>query len=145
MRYVESLVQARGDVAVYVDLRTVGSPEGLFIGETVHATERSARLLVDIMGQVHESLLTAAIYDERLIVDADFVSRLDDLLTAITTIRVRGDVEVEEENERKGSSKRGGTLAATAGVNPTIRASSSGEVAEEDRQARRQVRGARNG
>lgn len=54
MRYLESLVQAQGDVAVYVDLRTVGSPEGLFVGEVVHATERAARLLVDVLLQLHE-------------------------------------------------------------------------------------------
>jgi Cdc6-like AAA superfamily ATPase len=45
LRYIESQIQARGDVAVYVDLRTIGSPEGLFMGDRVLPTERAARLL----------------------------------------------------------------------------------------------------
>jgi hypothetical protein len=57
LRYLEGIVGSGGNVPVYVDLRTVGSPEGLFLGEVVHPTERAARLLVDMLTHVHEALL----------------------------------------------------------------------------------------
>jgi hypothetical protein len=66
LRYLETTVGARGDIAVYVDLRTIGSPDGLFAGQTMPPTERAARLLVDLLGQVHDALLAAAIDDEAL-------------------------------------------------------------------------------
>ena len=46
---------------IYVDLRIVGSPEGLFMGDQVPDTERAARLLVDLLGIVHEGLLGAGL------------------------------------------------------------------------------------
>ena len=61
LRYLESIVGASGNVPVYVDLRTVGSPEGLFQSDAVHPTERAARLLVDMLTHVHEALLEAAL------------------------------------------------------------------------------------
>src|SRR4051794_31315097 len=64
LRYLESEVVAAGEIAVYVDLRTIGSPDGLFLGESLPATERAARLLVDLVVQLHESILTAALDDE---------------------------------------------------------------------------------
>lgn len=99
LRYLESQVRNGGDVALYVDLRTIGSPEGLFVGDATPATERAARLLVDLLGQVHEGLLEAVIDDDRLIADAMFVRQLDALATAITTVRVSGEVEVSREGE----------------------------------------------
>lgn len=60
---------APAGVPVYVDLRTVGSPEGLFQADAVHPTERAARLLMDMLTHVHEALLEAALNDDGLIVD----------------------------------------------------------------------------
>src|SRR4051794_1336833 len=51
LRYLETVVRSRKDIPVYLDLRTIGSPEGLFVGETIKPTERAARLLVDLLGQ----------------------------------------------------------------------------------------------
>lgn len=90
LRYLETEVAARGDIAVYADLRTVGSPEGLFMGGAAPPTERAGRLLVDLLGQVHEALLAAVIEDETLIADTAFVNKLDQLIVAITSVRVQG-------------------------------------------------------
>jgi hypothetical protein len=73
LRYLQAEVHAGGDVGVYVDLRMIGSPEGLFLGASVPATERAARLLVDLLSEVHESLLTTALDDDALITDTTFV------------------------------------------------------------------------
>ena len=40
-RYLQTLVQERGDISFYADLRTVGSPEGLFADDDTGATDRA--------------------------------------------------------------------------------------------------------
>lgn len=81
--------------------RQIGLPYGLFAGQTMPPTERAARLLVDLLGQVHDALLAAALDDEALVTDVVFVRKLDDLLASITTIRIVGDVEVSREASRR--------------------------------------------
>jgi hypothetical protein len=102
LRYLETVVRGENNVPVYADLRTLGSPEGLFVGEVVPPTERAARLLVDLLGLLHDSLLEAALEDENLMVDESFVKKLDALLEAITTVRVVGEVEVSKAMPRHG-------------------------------------------
>lgn len=64
LRYLEAQVTgASGDVAVYLDLRTVGSPVGLFMAGSVPVVERAGRLLVDLLAQFHEAVLAAALDD----------------------------------------------------------------------------------
>ena len=140
LRYLESGLRARGDVAIYADLRVVGSPEGLFMGETVSATERAARLLVDLLGLVHEGLLGAALEDEELLTDTMFVRHLDEFLAAITTIRVSGQVEVSREGEQKDREASSAALAASAGPKPSITASMSSGETRESRELLREVR-----
>lgn len=97
LRYFESECRAKGDLAIYVDLRTIGSPEGLFMGERVSPTEKAGRLLVDLLGFVHDSILTTAVSDDELLMDETFVDSLDALATSITTVKIEGEVESEEE------------------------------------------------
>src|SRR4051794_6781144 len=49
--YLAAVLRAKGDLDVYVDLRTIGSPQGLFLGEQISVTERASRLLVDLLNQ----------------------------------------------------------------------------------------------
>lgn len=140
LRYLESVVETRGDVAVYVDLRTIGSPEGLFAGDSVSPNERTARLLVDLLGQLHDSLLGAAIADDSLIADGYFVARLDALLTAITTVRVIGEVEFSDEGERKDSQKDAGTGKLRVGPEAGLELGVSSERGQEIRDLRRETR-----
>jgi hypothetical protein len=78
-RYLETVVRDGGDISFYADLRTIGSPEGLFTGDQVPTTERAARLLVDLLGQFHDAILSAAVEDEMLIADGSFVRKIDAL------------------------------------------------------------------
>lgn len=140
LRYVESQIRAQGDVAVYADLRTIGSPEGLFMGEQVASTERAARLLTDLLGQVHESLLAVALDDEHLITDARFVEHLDALLEAITTVRVDGSVEVAREDELKAGESRAARVGASASANPSVTAGFDESQSAEARTSQREIR-----
>lgn len=63
LRYLESVVRDGANIAVYLDLRTVGSPDGLFMGQRLHLAERAGRLLRDLLQQLYDQLLEAAIQD----------------------------------------------------------------------------------
>src|SRR5437660_953464 len=92
--YLVTEVRKRGDVALNIDLRTVGSPDGILDPASASVTQRASRLLVDLLGQVRDGLEEAVLEDESLFADEKFVIKLDELLTAITNVEVRGDVEL---------------------------------------------------
>jgi hypothetical protein len=116
LRFLETEIRARGDIVFYADLRTIGSPEGLFAEEVVPSTERAARLLVDLLTQLHDALTEAAVEDEELIMDGSFLDRLDALAEAIGTIRVVGEVQVEQEDERTQAEEQHTGASLTAGM-----------------------------
>ena len=139
-RYLETVVRARDDVAVYADLRTLGSPEGLFLGEVVPATERSARVLVDLLAHLHDTLLDAALHDEDLITHAGFVKKLDALAASITTVRVSGEVEVSREGEQTSGDKSAAKVGVNLSERPGLELGASQEATRENRDLRRETR-----
>ncbi|MEC3891832.1 ORC-CDC6 family AAA ATPase [Nocardiopsis sp. LDBS1602] len=112
LSYLGSEAAANGDLSLYIDLRTIGSSGSLLNQETVSINERASRLLVDLLGQLHESIFNAVLEDSSLMEDAPFVEKADQLLTAITSIRIIGPIEKKDETE----SKTGSSASASAGV-----------------------------
>jgi hypothetical protein len=129
LRYIESIVGTFDAVAVYVDLRVIGSPEGLFAGEELPATERTARLLIDLLGVIHDSLLAAALEDDGLMGDTTFVDALDGLLESITTVTVRGETEEQvhsgEQRAQANNASVGLHVGPTVAPKASARAGSS--------------------
>ena len=140
LRYLETSVTRRGGVTVYLDLRTIGSPEGLFAGDQVPPIERTARLLVDLLNQVHDALLSAALQDDSLLTDSSFVTRLDSLLAAITTLRVTGNIEIVDEGEGKSSKKSHSSAALRLSASPGVEVGGSADEGGEERDLRRETR-----
>jgi hypothetical protein len=92
--HLSDLVTGLGDVAIYVDLRTIGSAGGLHADTTLPASERGTRLLIDTLEEVHDGLLGMAM--ERDIDDpTGLLHGLDQLAEAATTVKVVGEVERE--------------------------------------------------
>ncbi|HKT03058.1 MAG TPA: hypothetical protein VJT31_26310 [Rugosimonospora sp.] len=56
--YLATEARTRGDVAINLDLRTVGSASGILDPESGSAVDRATRLLIDILGQVRDDLET---------------------------------------------------------------------------------------
>ena len=141
-RYLQTVVQDRKDISFYADLRTIGSPEGLFLGELVAPTERAARLLVDLLGQFHDAVLAAVVEDSELIGDTNFVAKLDAVGAAITSMQVSGDqVEVSREDERTRSTEGGVELGAgVSGGLPTATLGVAGKDASGERVLAKEVR-----
>jgi hypothetical protein len=59
--YVAERLKADGTVPVYVDLRAMGSSGGMYADAQIPLTQRATRLLLDVLGTVHEYLLEEAV------------------------------------------------------------------------------------
>ncbi|TDV46173.1 hypothetical protein [Actinophytocola oryzae] len=92
--HLSDLVGAIGDVAVYVDLRTIGSAGGIHSDSTLPAAERGTRLLIDTIEELHDGLLSVAM--EQDVAEPDQLLRgLDRLAESATSVQVVGAVERE--------------------------------------------------
>jgi hypothetical protein len=126
--YLTDLLERTGDIAVYVDLRTIGSAGGMYADSTVDLALRGTHLLVDSLEAVHEELLSAAIERDG---HEDLLPALDALAEAATAVKVVGEVERE--------TKVGGSAEVTQGFELNTRpgakisASRRAAVTEESR------------
>ncbi len=92
--YLRSKLEEQGDAVVFGDLRTLGSSGGIYGDPGLPVSERGTRLLVDVLGQIHDSLtdFTIQLSDEGQDDTAAF-RLLDNLGDAISEVRVEGVVE----------------------------------------------------
>jgi hypothetical protein len=140
LRYLEASAHQAGDMALYLDLRTIGSPAGLFGAGAVPPTERTARLLVDLLGQLHDELLSRAVDDDGLLGDKEFVDGLDYLAESITSVRVADEVEVEHSGEAATETSRSSGAGLRAGLRPEARAYTGSSRTGSRREAVRETR-----
>jgi hypothetical protein len=93
--HLHDLVEQTGDVAVYLDLRTIGSTGGLYANEALTPAQRGTQLLVDTLEAVHDQLLALAVDGQ--VPDQDgFLRGLDALVAAATEVEVVGETEQEQ-------------------------------------------------
>jgi hypothetical protein len=105
--YLNELLDRTGDVAVYLDLRTIGSAGGMYADSSQSAAVRGTHLLVDTLEAVHDELLTIAV--ERDVDNASLLlSSLDAVAAAATEVKVVGEVARE--------TTIGGSAESEAGV-----------------------------
>lgn len=109
--YLSNLIENAGDVPVYVDLRTIGSAEGIYTDSDLSLALRGTHLLIDTIETIHDQLLTVAfgceIGDQNALLLA-----LDALAEAATAVEVVGEVEKE--------TKFGGSTESSLGVELTV-------------------------
>jgi hypothetical protein len=95
--HLHDLVEQTGDVAVYLDLRTIGSTGGLYANEALTPAQRGTQLLVDTLEAVHDQLLALAVDGQ--VPDQDgFLRGLDALVAAATEVEVVGETEQEQHS-----------------------------------------------
>ena len=138
--YLALEASSRGDIAINIDLRTMGSPNGVLNSDSASTVERATHLLIDLLGQVQESLLDAVLADEELIEDGQFISRVDDLLMAITQVKICGNIEQSTESESKTSTGAEVSLGAYLSPSPHLAATASSKDGSESRESLREVR-----
>ncbi len=114
LHYLQARAAAAGSLAIYLDLRKIGSPEDLS-GAGEEFAQRSTALLVDVLEAVHTALYEQLLTDRWSGYLSSVGPALDALATAATQIRVVGDVEVERQDERSVQSERSRSLQLGAG------------------------------
>jgi hypothetical protein len=115
LRFLSEYVSERGDRAVYIDLRSIGSNTSIYSDTSRTLSDRAATLIVDVLNALYQELYTIALaaidtapHPEQLTL------RVDDFGTAISTIRVIGTLEQEEETTS--SEGRDVSLAGSASL-----------------------------
>jgi hypothetical protein len=84
----------KGDISVYIDLRTIGSSNGLHDGETQNIFKRATSLLQDILGNILNGLQSHIFHiggHENL---HNLINRFSD---AILNVRIDGEITTEEQ------------------------------------------------
>jgi hypothetical protein len=117
--HLHDLVEQTGDVAVYLDLRTIGSTGGLYANEAMSPAQRGTQLLVDTLEAVHDQLL-ALVVDGQVADQDGSLRGLDALVAAATEVEVVG--ETEHEQTRNDADERKSGLEASLGRKPGVKA-----------------------
>jgi hypothetical protein len=121
--YLGEHVNREGGRAIYVDLRKIGSTGGIYADSSIALAERGTRLLLDVLGCIHNELVDFVL--DRSYVDADYdptvsLRLLDRLAESITEVRVVGDVTMEEARSSGMSNSEDASIALGVSSTPEI-------------------------
>lgn len=131
LRYLETTVSTKDDIAIYCDLRNIGSPGGLFGGEPISLAEEATRLLSDLILTIHDGLLRAAIENNDLVSDVTFVDSLDNLERSVREVKVEGATQVSKEVGSSTKKKSGIKFALGISSKPSANTSAQTETGVE--------------
>ena len=113
-RNLQAELQAEGDLAVYIDLRTIGSNGGMYGDNTLSIGERGTQLLIDVLEKIHNSMLTAALEEKSF---EDLLPHLDAIGDSASQVRVDGPVSLSLEDSGSSSSTAGKDGSIGIGLN----------------------------
>lgn len=129
-----------GELAIQIDMRTIGSAGGIYGDPSVPLPQRATRLLVDVLAAIHGALLEQAIANDGVVDLGKAGPALDELFNAHTTVRVAGPTTIEESSsgERTGSGELGIT-GGWADKGPMLSASARGSEASKEAASTKRV------
>jgi hypothetical protein len=142
LKYLENSVKNKGDTAVYLDLRSIGSNTSIYNDGTRSLADRASTLIIDVLNALHDGFYELAVVAvDRAPNPAQITGRLDDLAHAISAIRISGAIEQEQNTGSTRSLKD--RISAKISGSPTtfsgeLSLSNSGET--EDRSSMRTKR-----
>jgi hypothetical protein len=127
LKYTGEIKKRQDDIALYIDLRTLGSNRDLYTDTSHPLGERAKNLLVDLVGAIHNQIRDLVedtdTFDE--VLDA-LIPSLDDVGIAATQVRVVGNTESSvtiSAGTEDGSES--GVSVGFQGSAPSVRASVS--------------------
>lgn len=110
--YTAEQARKEGAIPVYVNLRSIGSSGGMYGDAAIPLSQRATRLLLDVLGAIHEVILQYAVAAG---LDLSAVGpALDELASAATEVEVVG--EVERESRVLDGHERGDSIAMKIGM-----------------------------
>lgn len=104
---------SRGDIALFVDLRTIGSNGSIYTDQSLSLSERATRLLVDVVRTLYDELLEYATSASAVITPGtNPFDQFKELENALSQVRVVSTTEVDV-NDRK-------SVQTSSAVNTTL-------------------------
>lgn len=103
LSFLKSQLETKGYLAIYIDMRNIGSNGGIYSDYALPVTERATRLLIDTFSLVHDQILEFVLVHDDIYDLSKFGPILDELAKSISEIEVVGNIELEETtNATKG-------------------------------------------
>jgi hypothetical protein len=115
LKYLSDGIRTRGEVPIYLDLRSVGSNTSIYSDSARALSERATQLVNDVLQGVLSALYPIAVTALDDCLHSDQITiRLDDFQSAISSVSIRGTVESETSDTSSLSSKVSDSASAKA-------------------------------
>ena len=99
LAYLASELIKNGQVAIQIDMRTIGSTGGIFSDTNLSVSERATRLLVDTLNCIHDQVASTILEHPEEYDLSIFGPLLDAFVDAATEVTVQGTVIIEESSD----------------------------------------------
>lgn len=113
LRYLQDQRTDQGALAIYLDLRKIGSPEDILAAQQDNFGEQATGLLVDVVEHIHNAICEEVLQDRWASRLGEISAGLDALATAATHIRVVGETEIEQQREVASQQDRSHSLGVS--------------------------------
>jgi hypothetical protein len=111
--YLASHVRGQRQTAIYLDLRSIGSDGSIYNDASRSLSERSVRLVLDVLRAIGFELYTLAVEQISSSSQPEQITlRLDDLESSFSEVKIVGETTAEERS----SSKSTASTSAEAGI-----------------------------
>lgn len=121
LKYLEQFVESVGDVAIYLDMRSIGSNSSIYNDEKRSISDRATQLINDVLQSMLSSFYNLALVAiETAPHAAEITKRIDDYQAAISSVTVRGVVENETYSETNQSESVNAKMEASLSVDNPV-------------------------
>ncbi len=139
--YLTNEIKQNGDVAIQLDMRTIGSTGGIYSDPRLTLSERATRLLVDTLCEIHDRILTEGLDKAEEYDLSRLGPLLDNFIDASTNVVVEGTIEVQQANSSSQSQTNGSRVGIGASLSDfssavSVAAESNNQSLEERRTRR---------
>lgn len=104
LRYFQDKKTVEGDLAIYIDMRNMGSETSIYCDPRYKRTDRARRLILDVFNAIVNNLLDAVFskndFNEKIF---DFIDALQQQITSIIVIESKTIEETKETSENASS------------------------------------------
>jgi hypothetical protein len=98
LKFLSEQVVKKGDLAIYLDLRSVGSNGSIYGDVSRNLAERASTLILDVLRAVYDELLQTAVGQIDSALNPEQITvRIDDLAAAISRVEITGETKTQEK------------------------------------------------
>ncbi len=125
--YLAEKIKQRGEVPIYLDLRSIGSDGSIYNDAAKSVPERSVRLVLDVLKAIGIDIFALAV--DRISTHSnptELAERLDDMEASFNEVRLSGQATVEEKTtEERSASGEGKIDVSLTGLSAAGQATAS--------------------